>query len=292
MAKKNKVLAFDIGGTKIAHAIVDAKGIICGEIIKHSTPTTNEGVYELLRNVVQQYEKDVDSIAFSTAGTVNKENTRISGSVGNMPADYMHTNFISLSNKAVYVENDANCAVWAEYKLGNAKKKDNVVLLTLGTGVGVGIIVDGHLLRGKSGAAGEVHFKVRQDNHRRCTCGNYDCLEIYMSGKALNLDAKESFKDDNATSYDVIKGLKENSLPAVNAYNSWQESVLDGVVTFADIFDPDIILLGGSMAHFIDYEKLNAAANQRIVSAPFVLKEAAFENDAGLIGAALLAAGK
>lgn len=287
MSKIKKVLAFDIGGTKIAYALVDSKGKICGDVVRHATPATNEAVYAFLKKNIQQFENDVDAVAISTAGTVDKDNKRICGSVGNMPAGYDKTDFQSLSSKPIYVENDANAAVWAEYKLGNAKGLDNVVLLTLGTGVGVGIIVDGRLLRGKSGAGGEVHFPIRQDNHRRCSCGNYDCLEIYMSGRALNLDAKEFFKNDDATSYDVIKGLKENKSPAVEAFNHWQNMVEDGVVIFANIFDPDIILLGGSMAHFINYKKVNEEANAKIVTAPFVLKEAAFENDAGLIGAAL-----
>lgn len=287
MKKIQKILAFDIGGTKVAYAIIDRKGKVVGDVVKKNTPTTTDAVYDILQNTVKSYENEVDAIAFSTAGTVNLENTRITGSVGNLPDNYMDTDFLSLTCKPVFVENDANCAVWAEYCLGGAKGYQNVVLMTLGTGVGVGIIVDGRLLKGKSGAAGEVHFKVRNDHHRLCGCGNYDCLEIYMSGTALNLDAREKFKDDNATSYDVIKGLKEHNIQAIEAFNSWQSSVLDGVITMADIFDPNIILLGGSMASFIDYEKLNEEANRRIVTAPFILKKAAFENNAGLIGAAL-----
>lgn len=288
MAKSKKILAFDIGGTKIAYAIVDSQGKICSEVVKHATPATNEAIFAFLNKNIQQFENEVDAIAISTAGTVDKQNQKICGSVGNMPDGYDKTNFQSLSTKKVYVENDANAAVWAEYKLGNAKGLDNVVLLTLGTGVGVGIIIDGRLLRGKSGAGGEVHFPIRQDNHRRCSCGNYDCLEIYMSGRALNLDAKAFFKNDDATSYDVIKGVKENKSPAIEAFNHWQNMVQDGVIIFANIFDPDIILLGGSMAQFINYKKVNEEANTKIVTAPFVLKQAAFENNAGLIGAALL----
>ena len=165
---------------------------------------------------------------------------------------------------------------------------DNVVLLTLGTGVGVGIIVNGKLLKGKSGAAGETHFPVRQDRHRRCGCGNYDCLEIYMSGTALNLDAKEFYKDDNATSYDIISGLKENNPKAVHVFERWQGMVESGVRIFASIFDPDIILLGGSMAHFINYQMMEKNVNGSIVVSPIKLREAEFENNAGIIGGALL----
>lgn len=288
MNKERKILAFDIGGTKIAHALVREDGTLLEKVVKRPTPATKEAVLSLLKKVVTRYEDEIDGVAISTAGTVNKDNTKITGSVGNMPVGYNEIDFQELSSKKVFVVNDANAAAWAEYKVGNAQGKDNVVLLTLGTGVGVGLIVNGKLLVGKSGAAGEVHFPIRFDKNRRCGCGNYDCLEIYMSGTALNLDAKEFFKDDNATSYDVINGIKENKLPALQVFNHWQEMVLYGVIIFASIFDPDVILLGGSMAHFIDYKKLNKEANEHIVTAPFELKEAAFENDAGIIGAALL----
>lgn len=286
--KINKVLAFDIGGTKIAYATVDRNGKILNEVIRHPTPAAPGAAAKLLKTIIAQFEDQIDAVAVSTAGTVDRTNSRITGSVGNMPEGYMDTDFKALSAKPLVVENDANSAVWAEHVLGNAKGHDNVILLTLGTGVGVGIIADGRLLVGKSGAAGEVHFPVRYDNNRLCGCGRYDCLEIYMSGKALSLEAKAAYKDDNATSHTVIEGLKQNALPAVTAFHNWQEMVKNGIVIFADIFDPEVILLGGSMAHFIDYKRLNDEANRMIVTTPFELKEASFENDAGLIGAALL----
>ena len=286
--KINKVLAFDIGGTKIAYATVDRNGKILNEVIRHPTPAAPGAAAKLLKTIIAQFEDQIDAVAVSTAGTVDRTNSRITGSVGNMPEGYMDTDFKALSAKPVVVENDANSAVWAEHVLGNAKGHDNVILLTLGTGVGVGIIADGRLLVGKSGAAGEVHFPVRYDNNRLCGCGRYDCLEIYMSGKALSLEAKAAYKDDNATSHTVIEGLKQNALPAVTAFHNWQEMVKNGIVIFADIFDPEVILLGGSMALFIDYKRLNDEANRMIVTTPFELKEASFENDAGLIGAALL----
>ena len=286
--KISKVLAFDIGGTKIAYATVDRNGKILNEVIRHPTPAAPGAAAKLLKTIIAQVEDQIDAVAVSTAGTVDRTNSRITGSVGNMPEGYMDTDFKALSTKPVVVENDANSAVWAEHVLGNAKGYDNVILLTLGTGVGVGIIADGRLLVGKSGAAGEVHFAVRYDNNRLCGCGRYDCLEIYMSGKALGLEAKEVYKDDNVTSHTVIEGLKQNSLPAVTAFHNWQEMVKNGIVIFADIFDPEVILLGGSMAHFIDYKRLNDEANRMIVTTPFELKEASFENNAGLVGAALL----
>lgn len=283
-----KILSFDIGGTKIAFAIVDENGKLVSQPVKYSTPATKEAIESLLKKIITQNEADIDAVAISTAGTVDIENKRITGSVGNLPAGYGEIDFQALSNKKVFVENDANAAVWAEYKVGHAQNMNNVVLLTLGTGVGVGIIVNGKLLKGKSGAAGETHFPVRQDRHRRCGCGNYDCLEIYMSGTALNLDAKEFYKNDSATSYDIINGLKENDAKAVRVFERWQKMVESGVRIFASIFDPDIVLLGGSMAHFINYPMMEKNVNGSIVVSPIKLREAEFENNAGIIGGALL----
>lgn len=285
-----KILSFDIGGTKISFALVDENGKLISEPVKYSTPATKEAIENLLKKIISQHEADVEAIAISTAGTIDIENKRITGSVGNLPDGYGEIDFQSFSKKKVFVENDANAAVWAEYKVGHAQGMNNVVLLTLGTGVGVGIIVNGKLLKGKSGAAGETHFPVRQDKHRRCGCGNYDCLEIYMSGTALNLDAKEFYNDDNATSYDIVNGLKNNDAKAIGVFEHWQNMVEFGVRIFASIFDPDVVLLGGSMAHFINYAKMEKNVNASIVTSPIKLKEAEFENNAGIIGGALLCA--
>lgn len=283
-----KILSFDIGGTKIAFALVDETGKLLTQPVKYSTPASKDAIESLLKKVIAQNEDKIDAIAISTAGTVDIENKKITGSVGNLPEGYGEIDFQALSKKKVFVENDANAAVWAEYKVGHAQGMDNVVLLTLGTGVGVGIIVNGKLLKGKSGAAGETHFPVRQDRHRRCGCGNYDCLEVYMSGTALNLDAKEAYNDDSMTSHDIIAGLKENDAKALSVFERWENMVEAGVRIFVSIFDPDIVLLGGSMAHFINYPMMEKNVNGSIVVSPIKLREAEFENNAGIIGGALL----
>ena len=118
--KINKVLAFDIGGTKIAYATVDRNGKILNEVIRHPTPAAPGAAAKLLKTIIAQFEDQIDAVAVSTAGTVDRTNSRITGSVGNMPEGYMDTDFKALSAKPVVVENDANSAVWAEHVLGNA----------------------------------------------------------------------------------------------------------------------------------------------------------------------------
>ena len=282
-----KVLSFDIGGTKIAYAIINEKGEFLNEVIKVSTPKTSSGIYELLKTTVKGLEDEIDGVAIATAGAVNTEGTKITSHVGNLPAEYNQTDFMSLTSKPVLVENDANSAAWAELVIGSAKGCKNVVVLTLGTGVGSGIIIEGKLLKGKSGAAGEMHFPIDSGHKRKCTCGLYDCFEAFASGTGLNANARE-FMGEDATSYDVIRGLKEGNHQAKAAFDQWQGYLVKGLIMLANIFDPEMIVLSGSMAKFVEYDKISQEVNSQILTQPFILKEAFLENNAGMVGAALL----
>ncbi len=288
----SRILAFDIGGTKIAYAIINERGEFLNEIIKVSTPKTSDGIYELLKTTVKGLEEQIDGVAIATAGAINKQGTHITSHVGNLPEGYNKTDFMSLTGKPVLLENDANSAAWAEYSLGAAKGSKDAIILTLGTGVGSGIIVDGKLLKGKSGAAGEMHFPIDSGHSRRCQgCGMYDCFESFASGTGLNTNAREMMTAES-TSYDVIRGLKEGNIQARAAFDKWQSYLTKGLIMLANIFDPEVIVLSGSMAKFVEYEKLSREVNDVILTQPFELKEACFENNAGMIGVALLLAEK
>ncbi len=284
-----KALGIDIGGTKIYAAVVDEKGVIISDIEKYSTPKSRQEIEFTLKKVINKYETDIDVIGISTAGAVDNCNTKVLGSTGNLCSDYPQINFMSLSSKKVVLENDANCAAWAEYKLGAAKECENVVVLTLGTGVGGGIIVNGKLLKGKNGAAGEMHFKMNRENKRKCTCGAYDCFEIYASGNGLKITAQEISKNPDVTTYDVVAGVKNNDELCINILNVWQDDIINGIVGLANIFDPDCVVLSGSMAQFVDYDKITNDVNKKIVTTPTRVIPAVFENNAGLVGAAVLA---
>ena len=281
-----KVLAFDIGGTKIAYALIDEDGNFVSEVTKVATPDTSQKIYDLLKKTISESEADIVGTAIATAGAIDKDGKKITSHVGNLPAGYNGLDFMSLSKKPVLLENDANSAGWAEFALGAAKGCENAITLTIGTGVGSGIIVEGKLLKGKSGAAGEMHFPIDSCKKRKCSCGIEDCFEIYASGTALNLYAKE-YLGENATSYDIIEQKDKNS-KARQAFDEWQGKLLQGLIMLGNIFDPEIIVLSGSLSKFIEYEKLNKQANDQILTQPFVLKEAKFENNAGMIGAAML----
>lgn len=287
-----KALAFDVGGTKIYSAIIDEKGNIVSEVEKHSTPRDLDKMREIFLSIIKKYENDIDVIAFSTAGACNNEHTGILGSTGNLVEGYSKFDFQGLSsNKKVYVENDANCAAWAEYVIGATKGMSNSIMLTLGTGLGGGIILNDKLFKGKSGSAGEMHFKMRNDKHRSCTCGSYDCFEAYCSGNGLRRTAVEITGNPDVTTYDVIEGVNKGDVKMQEAFDRWQNDIVLGCIGLANLFDPDCIVFSGSMAQFIDTDYIEKATNKEIITQPTKILKATAGNYAGMIGAGLLALG-
>ena len=282
-------LGIDIGGTKISYALIDNFGNIQSEVEKKTTPKTLDEIKNTLKEIVGKFENKVDLIGIATAGAVNRENTRVIGSTGNLPRGYNTIDFQGLSNKIVFVENDANCACWAEYKIGASKGFSNSIMLTLGTGVGGGIIVDDRLLKGKSGAAGEMHFVISRKPQRPCTCGFYDCFEAYASGNGLRQTGVEIFNNKDITTYDIIELANKGDNKALEALERWQKDIALGIVGLVNIFDPDCVVLSGSMAEFVDTEMITNEVNKQIVTTPTKVVKALAGNYSGMIGAALLA---
>ena len=284
-----KALAFDIGGTKIYSSIIDETGKIINEIDKFHTPKSIDGILEILKGQIAKFEEEVDVIAISTAGAVNNENTAVIGSTGNLVSGYPSINFQELSKKKVFLENDANSAAWAEYRIGASKGTNVSVMLTLGTGVGGGIIINNKILKGKSGAAGEMHFKMYPDKRRKCSCGSWDCFEAYASGTALKVDAEEMLNNQNVTTYDVMAGVKNGDKKMQEIFERWINDITIGVNGLVNLFDPDCVVLSGSMAQFVDAKKMEEVVNSDIVTSPTSIRIATAGNYSGMIGAALLA---
>ncbi len=284
-----KALALDVGGTKIYNAIINENGEIISEIEKHATPKTFDEIKKTFIEIIKKHENDVDVIAFSTCGAVNNQNSKILGSTGNIAKGYPQMPFSELSTKPVFVENDANCAAWAEHEIGASVNCPTSVMITLGTGVGGGIIIDNKLLKGQNGAAGEMHFKMYSDKRRKCTCGSWDCFEIYASGTGLKITAQEMLKDQNVTTYDVMDGVKNKNQKMLDVYHRWEEDITNGIIGLANIFDPDCVVLSGSLAQFVETDKVEKIVNQEICTTPTRVVKATAGNYSGMIGAALLA---
>ena len=133
-----------------------------------------------------------------------------------------------------------------------------------------------------------MHFKMRTDKHRKCTCGSWDCFEIYASGTGLKLTAEEISGKPDITTYDVVEGVKNNDSQMLTILDKWQQDITDGIVGLANLFDPDCVVLSGSMAEFVNTEIIENKVNQEIVTTPVKIKKAQTGNYSGMIGAALL----
>ena len=284
-----KALAIDVGGTKIYSTVINENGEIIGDIEKYSTPKVYSEIISTFKNIISKHENEIDVVAFSTCGAVNNQNTGILGSTGNIAKEYPTTDFQSLSSKPVFVENDANCAAWAEYEIGSAKGCLNSVMLTLGTGVGGGIIVNGQLLKGKNGAAGEMHFAMSRNQKRKCTCGAWDCFEAYASGNGLRQTGIEIFQDENITTYDIIERVSNNDEKALLTLKTWQNDIALGILGLNNIFDTDCVVLSGSMEKFVNTNEIEKFVNENIVTTKTKIFHAKAGNYAGMIGVVLLA---
>ena len=298
-----KVLAIDVGGTKLVYAAVNEEGKFLSEIKKVATPKKINELKNLFKEIISEYEEKVDIVAFATAGAINLENTRVESSTPNMPEGYNSIDFSKLSNKPVYVENDANAAAWAEYKVGAAIGEPNNITITLGTGIGGGFLVDGKLLRGKSGRGGEVGSMKINGRGRICTCHRKDCYEGYASGSGLKKTAEEIAENDvilktsiykdkhpqDITTYDIVEGLKKDDEYSIKVFNIWKEDLIIGLINITNIFDPETIVISGGMGEFVNVKEIENAVNSEIVVSPVKIKLAKAGNYSGMIGAALLA---
>ncbi len=301
-----KILAIDVGGTKLISAIINENGEILTDVKRTSTPDNIEEMKRVFKQIIAENEDNIDMIAFATAGAVNLANNRVDSSTPNLPDGYLTIEFSKLSKKPVFVENDANAAAWAEYKIGAAQGEDNNITITLGTGIGGGFIVNGKLLRGKSGKAGEVGSMKINGKNRVCTCHRLNCFESYASGTGLKNTAEEVALNDeifksslfshkipkDITTYDIIDGIKQNDEYSLKVFNIWKQDLITGLVNIVNIFDTESIILSGGMGKFIDTSEIEQAVNSEIVVSPVKVKLAKAGNYSGMIGAALLACEK
>jgi len=145
-------------------------------------------------------------------------------------------------------------------------------------------------------------MKIFADKRQKCTCGRYDCWESYASGTGLKNCAIQGAKEyqefktsiyntkkpEDLTTYDIIDGVKKQDAFSIKVIEQWQYYMLVGLVSLTDIFNPDCIVISGGMCNFIDIEKLEKDINKESVVTPVVVKIAETENNAGMIGAALL----
>lgn len=304
--QKRPVLGLDIGGTALKLALVSQEGCL---LEKEEHPLAFDGyktpiVESVMRAAeaclkrVQGSESEPCGIAISATGQIDSRRGLVAGTCGNFP-DWagvkLAERFGSAFGLPVTAANDANCMVMGEAWLGAAKGAENVLGITLGTGVGGGIISGGRLLEGSRGLAGELgHFPLYAGG-RACTCGLPGCYEQYASVTALMRALHESgfsFRNARELCADLLeKGIERApEHPAYKIFEHWRRDAALGLAGLVHIFNPELIVIGGGISA---QEELVIEGLRRelfsLLMPEFAknlsLKRAALGNDAGILGA-------
>ena len=309
------VIGVDIGGTKVAAAVVDDDGTMV-EKMRVDTPaktpgSVNDAIAELVWKLRERHE--VEAVGMGAPGFVSADRSTVLFTP-NLPwrAEPLGAEMTERLKLPTVVENDANCAAWAEARYGAARGEKDIVVLTIGTGIGGGIIIGGQLVRGESGIAAEIgHMNVVIEGGLRCGCGNRGCWEQYGSGSALVRDAQDFARispslaqrmldlsgGDAAkiTGPEVTQAAQEGDPAALEIYRVIAGSIGYGMADLAAILDPAIFVIGGGVADAGELlrEPVEKAYLERLTgrsrrpAAKVVIAQ--LGGEAGIVGAADLA---
>ena len=313
-------IGVDIGGTKIAAGVIDADGhVIAHERLR--TPVSDadasidsiaEAVSTMRTSVPPDIANSIAAVGLSVAGLVDETHSlvRLAPNLGwtNLALGERVSALVGLP---VTVENDANCAAWAEYRFGAGRGVSSAITITVGTGVGGGFVLDGSLYRGGFGLAAEVGHMVVERNGRLCTCGKRGCWEQYASGNALVRTARELAAErrteatvmlakgdgsaEGIIGPHVNEAAREGDPVAIHAYDVVGTWLGIGMASLVAVLDPAVFVLGGGVAESGDLLATPTRAALRdnifgLANRPEVgLRVSPLGNDAGMIGAADLA---
>ncbi|WP_142829259.1 ROK family protein [Planococcus soli] len=284
-----KVLGVDIGGTKVRMGVIDDLGqILYDEQIPTQIPLYPYLEENILRVLAAQ--PDVSAIGVGTHGFVDPKQGKVIYAAETLPG-WTNTPVKEWLEKAtgkrVEVENDANAVALAEAKFGAARGLDRVVVLTLGTGLGGGVLWDGKLLSGgPHGGAAELGHMILYPNGVKCACGRLGCSEMYVSGTALRRRIRE------AGLAITPPELFENARTDPKARQVVEEFTGDLALVISSLqaaFDMEMVIIGGGVSEAADLwmESLQRQLKPMLLN-PLDVEVARFENDAGILGAALL----
>ncbi|MBQ7573531.1 MAG: ROK family glucokinase [Clostridia bacterium] len=308
-------IGVDLGGTNIAVGIVDDNGNIIekGSVKTLKERPTDEIVFDMARLSKELLKKtgiemsQIKAIGIGCPGTINVETGEVVYS-NNIPMEHymMADKLKEYTGKAVYIDNDANCAALGEYAV-NGQGAKTFVLVTLGTGVGGGVILDGKVMHGFNFAGGELGHMTLVSGGKKCTCGKEGCLEVYASATALIEQTQEAItknpdslmaqlaKDNGGvTGRTAFDAMNKGDAAAKAVVEQYARYLADGLVSFENIFQPEIIAIGGGVSNagealfepvreYIDKVRFN-----KFMPKTKVVK-ALLGNDAGIIGAAMVA---
>ena len=312
-------IGIDLGGTNIAVGIVDDEHKI---VVKKSTPTlakrpAEEIVADMARVCLEACAelkidiKDIANIGIASPGIANPVNGCVEYANNlpflRFPIVKLLADGLGIDRSVIKIANDANAAAWGEAVAGAAKGSANSIMVTLGTGVGGGIIINNKILVGFNSAAGEIgHIVIEQDG-APCGCGRRGCWEAYSSATALIRMTKEAVEECKKTGRytSMLKAERISGRTACDAmragdevgtevYNKYVKYLATGITNLVNIFQPEVISLGGGVSNegqsLIDAITPLVRAEQYggDVVALTQLRIATLGNDAGSIGAAAL----
>ncbi len=310
-------IGIDLGGTNIAVGLLKEDSIVT----KLSTPTKAERpIEEVIADMAEAARKcceeagvalsDVTWVGVGCPGTINGNTGVVEYSnnikMKNVPMRDMLSGL--LDGLPVYMENDANAAAWGEFCAGAAKGTKTAVAVTLGTGVGSGIILDGKLFSGHNWAGGEMGHMVIEAGGRPCTCGRKGCFESYASATGLVNITKDAMKANPDTSMwkacggDINRVGGKTSFDAMRAGDKVGKQVVDeyisylgaGLVNIINIFQPEVVTISGGISREGDYltkplqKIIEAERYSKYCESQTKVVVASLGTDAGIIGAALL----
>ena len=312
MGSSDLAIGVDIGGTKVLGGVVDLTGKILRTYRADTPREGGDALNQVIADVVSELQTThkTESIGISAAGLVSSDRQTMLGAPN--IKDWDGVNIAKALNKISgiisIVENDANCAAWAEGAFGAGKGQENIIMITVGTGLGGAAIVDGRPLRGANGTGAEFgHMRFVHDGEL-CGCGIRGCFEQYASGSALMRQTKAAIAKDPEEARDLLaRGdgttaglLGSHITDAARAGDKLAIGLLEksgnwlgeGIASLSMLFDPSIVVIGGGV---IDAGELLLEPARRAMmrEMPFVGKHpvpeivaAKLGNDAGLVGAA------
>lgn len=309
---KNYFIGIDLGGTKIAGAITDLKG---KAIFKTTLPTkASEGDQAVLQRIIKVIEslikeagktiEDIKAIGIGSPGPLDAKKGIII-TTPNLP--FKNFNLVAplkeRFNLPIYLDNDANVAAIGEHVLGAGRGTENMVYVTVSTGVGGGAIINGKIYRGNTYNALEIGHTTVLPDGPRCNCGNYGCIEALSSGTAIARRAMEAIESgldtslceyENITSYEVFKEAEKGDTVAKHIIDSSLEYLGIGIANIITSFDPEMVIIGGgvSKAGTIVFEKVQEIVKKRcfeVMANGCKILPAELSTEAGVMGAVALA---
>ena len=260
-------IGIDIGGTKVLGGVVTGTGEILATARRDTPREGGRALTEAIANVAnelaQQYP--VDSIGVSAAGFISSDRQTMlaTPNISNWNGVNLVAELTEILHKKIVLENDANAAAWGEFKFGAGRGRNDLMMLTLGTGVGGGLILGGSVFRGAFGIGAELgHIRLVPDG-QLCGCGIRGCLEQYASGLALMRHAREAIDASPLLARNLldrgdgtIEGLRGNHITeaardgdpvAIAAFNTMATYLGAGIASLCAVIDPSCVVLGGGV---------------------------------------------